>query len=217
MHDQQFFIRRLKRPLAVAVLLGTMVAGLQGCMGLAVGGAVMGTLAATDRRTLGAQTEDKAIVVKGESRVRNLIGSGGHVNVTSFNRKVLLTGEVRDQQMKEAVAREVSAIQGVQGIFNELEIGGSSSLTARSSDTLVTGKVKASLVDAQDVYANSVKVTTERGIVYLMGRVSLRESKRAAEIAAGVPGVYKVVKLFELIDESELQKMSSTPQAANTR
>lgn len=209
MHKVRSLGQRFRRPVAAAVLLGTLAVSLQGCMGLAVGGAVMGTLAATDRRTLGAQTEDKAIVLKGENRVRNLVGSAGHVNVSSFNRKVLLTGEVRNQQMKEAVAREVAAIEGVQGIFNELEIGGVSSLTARSTDALLTGKIKASLVDAQDVYANSVKVVSERGIVYLMGRVSMRESKRAAEIAAGVSGVYKVVKLFEIIDESELRTMSS--------
>lgn len=215
MHDLKTFGQAVRRPIIAVLLCGTIATSLQGCMGLAVGGAVMGTLAATDRRTLGAQTEDKAIVVKGEARVRNLIGSAGHVNVTSFNRKVLLTGEVRDQQMKDAVGREVAAIEGVQGIFNELEIAGASSLTSRSNDTLLTGKVKASLVDAQDIYANSVKVVTERSIVYLMGRVSVRESRRAAEIAAGVNGVQKVIKLFELIDESELQQMSSTPQSAS--
>lgn len=215
MHEVRSFGRRFYRPLAAAVVVGTLAVSLQGCMGLAVGGAVMGTLAATDRRTLGAQTEDKAIAVKGENRARNLVGGAGHVNVNSFNRRVLLTGEVPDQQTKEAVAREIAAIQGVQGIFNELEVGGVSSLTSRSNDALLTGKIKASLVDADDIYANSIKVVSERGIVYLMGRVSQRESRRAAEIAAGVPGVYKVVKLFELIDEAELRALSNAPAATS--
>lgn len=173
----------------------------------------MGTLAATDRRTLGAQTEDKAIAVKGETRIPNLIGGAGHVNVTSFNRKVLLSGEVRDQQTKAAVEREIAAIPGVQGIFNELEIAGASSYTSRSNDTLITGKVKASFIDADDIYATAIKVVTEGGVVYLMGRVTQRESRRAAEVAAGVAGVRKVVKLFELIDETELRNLASTTEA----
>jgi osmotically-inducible protein OsmY len=199
---------RLKRPLVAAVLCGAVVTSLQGCVEMAVGSAVVGTLAATDRRTFGAQTEDKAILFKGETRVANLVGGAGHVNVASFNRKVLLTGEVRDEAMKAAVEREVAAIEGVQSIINDLEIAGVSSFTSRSNDSLITGKVKASFVDAKDLYANSIKVVTERGAVYLMGRVTQREGQHAAEVARGVSGVNKVVKVFEYISEDDLRQLT---------
>jgi osmotically-inducible protein OsmY len=199
---------RLKRPLVAAILCGAVVTSLQGCVEMAVGSAVVGTLAATDRRTFGAQTEDKAILFKGETRVANLVGNAGHVNVASFNRKVLLTGEVRDEAMKANVEREVAAIEGVQSIVNDLEIAGVSSFTSRSNDSLITGKVKASFVDAKDLYANSIKVVTERGAVYLMGRVTQREGQHAAEVARGISGVNKVVKVFEYISEDDLRQLT---------
>ena len=203
--------QRVKRPLAVIALCGAVSVSLQGCIEMMIGGAVMGTIAATDRRTFGAQTEDKAIAIKGETRIANLVGSAGHVNVASFNRQVLLTGEVRDEEMKSAAGREAETIEAVKSVVNELEIAGLSSYTSRSSDTLITGKVKASFVDAQDLYANSIKVVTERGTVYLMGRVTQREGTLAARIASGVSGVHKVVKVFEYISEQELKELSNTP------
>lgn len=210
-------IKRVTRPLAAVILCGAVIMSLQGCVELAIGSAVMGTLAATDRRTFGAQTEDKAILVKGETRVANLVGNAGHVNVTSFNRKVLLTGEVRDEAMKAAVEREVSGIDGVQSIINELEVMGLSSLTSRSNDALITGKVKASFVDSKELYANSIKVITERGIVYLMGRVTQREGQLAAEIARSISGVHKVVKVFEYISDDELKQMSTESDNQNKK
>lgn len=201
--------QQMKRPLAAVALCASVLVGLQGCVGMMVGGAVMGTLAATDRRTLGAQTEDKAIAVKGELRIPNLVGDAGHVNVTSFNRRLLLTGEVRDAQMKAAVEREAQQIAGVKAVVNELEVAGPASYTSRANDTLITGKIKASFVDARDMYANSVKVVTERAIVYLMGRVTQREGERAASVAAGVSGVQKVVKVFEYISDEELGSLAN--------
>jgi osmotically-inducible protein OsmY len=203
---------RFQRVVLNAVLCGAVMVSLQGCIEMAVGTAVMGTLAATDRRTFGAQTEDKTIVVKGETRVANLIGGGGHVNVTSFNRKVLLTGEVRDAAMKDAVEREIAAIEGVQAVINELEVMGSSSFTSRSNDSLLTGKVKAAFVDAKDLYANALKVTTERSTVYLMGRVTQREGNLAAEVARNVNGVQKVIKVFEYISDDELRQLTKQPE-----
>lgn len=164
----------------------------------------MGGMSASDRRTLGAQTEDKAITLKGGKRIGDLIGDNGHVNINSFNRKVLLTGEVKDQQMKEAVEREAAAIEGVLSVVNELEISGTASVTSRTSDTIITGKVKASLVDTKDISANLYKVVTERGIVYLMGRVTQREGRIAGEVASGVSGVTKVVKVFEYIEDDKV-------------
>lgn len=199
---------RITRPLSAMLLCGAVITSLQGCVEMAVGTAVVGTLAATDRRTFGAQTEDKSILFKGETRVANLVGSAGHVNVTSFNRKVLLTGEVRDEAMREAVEREVNNIEGVQSVVNDLEVTLISSFTSRSNDSLITGKVKASFVDAKDLYANAIKVVTERGTVYLMGRVTQREGQLASDVARGVNGVRKVVKVFEYISEDDLRQLT---------
>ncbi|MBY0239527.1 MAG: BON domain-containing protein [Burkholderiaceae bacterium] len=194
---------KIQRPLAVVLLGAALASSLSGCVGLVAVGAVSGTLAASDRRTFGAQTEDKAIAVKAEVKFPNLVGGAGNVNIASFNRRVLLTGEVRDDDMRNAVEREVRAIEGVLSVTNELEIAGVSSYTSRSNDAILTTKVKASLVDAKDISANSVKVVSERGNVYLMGRVTQREGNIASDIARGVPGVYKVVKVFEYISEDE--------------
>lgn len=204
-------LRRLQRPVAIALLGGAMLSSLSGCVALVAGGAVAGTMAASDRRTFGAQTEDKSIAVKADVRIRNVVGDAGHVNVNSFNRKALVTGEVRDEAMKAAVEREVKGIEGVQSVVNELEIAGPSSYTSRSSDTLITTKVKASLVDAKDISANSFKVVTERGAVYLMGRVTQREANKATEIARGVDGVSKVVRVFEYITDEEWKQYQPNP------
>ncbi|QGZ40314.1 osmotically-inducible protein OsmY [Pseudoduganella flava] len=207
-------LRRLQRPVAIALLGGALLGSLPGCVALVAGGAVAGTMAASDRRTFGAQTEDKAIAVKADVRIRNVTGDAGHVNVNAFNRKALVTGEVRDQAMKDAVEREVKAIEGVQSVVNELEIAGPASYTSRSNDALITTKVKASLVDAKDISANSFKVVTERGVVYLMGRVTQMEANRASEIARGVNGVNKVVRVFEYISEEEYKQYQNTPAPA---
>ena len=209
---------KLQRPLMLSLLCAALAGSLSGCFAVVAGGAVTGTLAAADRRTLGAQTEDKAIEVKSEVNLPKIVGDAGHVNVNSFNRRALITGEVRDEAMKDAVEREVRGIQGVISVSNELEIAGPSSFTSRSNDALLTTKVKASLVDTKDISANSFKVTTERGTVYLMGRVTQREGQVAADVARGVSGVNKVVKIFEYISEDEwrsYQPKPSTTQAAN--
>jgi osmotically-inducible protein OsmY len=201
----------LMRPLTKAVLCVALLGSLSGCVGLMVGGAAMGAVATADRRTLGAQTEDKAIAVKAELRVPRITGEDAHVNVSAYNRKVLLTGEVKDEAMKAAVEREVRAIDNVESVINELVIAGPSSYTSRSSDALITTKVKASLVDMKTISAVSFKVVTERGTVYLMGRVTPREGQVAADVTKGVSGVQQVVKILEYITEEELRTMY--PQA----
>lgn len=214
--DLKHSLNAIRRPVAAALVCGAVLVSLQACVGIMVGGAVVGTLAATDRRTLGAQTEDKTIAVKGESRIPNVIGPNDHVNVTSFNRKVLLTGEVRDEAAKAAAEREAAAIEGVQSVVNELGIGGASSYTSRSNDTVITGKVKASFVDNKNLSANSIKVVTERGEVFLMGRVTQAEGNLAAEITRGVSGVMKVVKVFEYITDEEYRMLNTTPDNAQS-
>jgi osmotically-inducible protein OsmY len=197
----------MKAGLPKLILGAALLASLSGCVEMVVGGAVMGAVATADRRTLGAQTEDKSITVKAELRVPKVAGQDAHVNIAAFNRKVLLTGEVPDAAAKANVEREVRAIEGVQSVENELEVAGPSSYTSRSSDALITTKVKASLVDMKTISATSFKVVTERGIVYLMGRVTQREGQLAADITRGVSGVQKVVKIFEYISEDELRAL----------
>ena len=200
--------KQVQRPLAMSVLCGAMLASLSGCVALVAGGAISGTLAATDRRTLGAQTEDRAIEVKGGIKLNNVVGNAGHININSFNRRALLTGEVRDEAMKAAAERELRGIEGVLSVINELEIAGPSSYTSRSNDALITTKVKASLVDMKDISANSYQVVTEHGVVYLQGRVTQREGQIGADVARGVSGVQKVVKILEYLSEDELRAMA---------
>ncbi|GGE84280.1 BON domain-containing protein [Massilia psychrophila] len=199
--------RAFVRPVTKAILCAALLASLSGCVEMIVGGAVMGAVATADRRTLGAQTEDKTITVKAELRVPKIAGPDAHVNIASFNRKVLLTGEVANEAAKATVERDVRSIDGVQSIANELDISGPSSYTSRSSDALITTKVKASLVDMKTISASSFKVVTERGTVYLMGRVTEREGQLAADIARGVSGVQKVIKIFDYISEDELRAL----------
>jgi osmotically-inducible protein OsmY len=204
-------VKRLVRPPLVLSLSTAALVSLQGCVAVVVGGAVMGTLAATDRRTLGAQTEDKAIVLKGESAVNRALGDAAHVNVNSFNRRALLTGEVANEAAKASAERELKAVQGVVGVQNEIVIAGLSNFSSRSSDAVITTKVKASFVDTKGLYGSAFKVVTEASTVFLMGRVTPREGDLAARVAAGVNGVRKVVKVFEYITEDELKSMLATP------
>lgn len=197
--------------LSKLVLCTALAASLSGCVGMMVGGAVMGVAAAVDRRTLGAQTDDAAFEMKANKLISPIIGETGHVNVTSYNRKVLLTGEVTDEAMKQEIDRVVRAIDGVQNVVNELQVLGSTSITSRSADALITTRVKAGLVDMKTISANSFKVVTERGVVYLMGRVTEREGFVGAEVARKVGGVARVVKLFEYITEEELQAIEPAP------
>jgi osmotically-inducible protein OsmY len=201
--------QRITRTLAGVALAGVLTASLQGCVGVVVvGGVALGSLLATDRRTLGAQTEDKEIAAKASDRLSSMVGDAGHVDVTSYNRKVLLTGEVKDDKMKQDVVQEVKRIEGVQSVMDELEIGFPSSFGSRSDDALITGKISATFINEKKLNSNSIKIVTERGIVYLMGRVTEPEGKLAAELAAGVSGVNKVIKMFEYISEDELKKMT---------
>ena len=199
-------IRVRTTALLAAIAASTLMSA---CAPLVVGGAMLGgTLLATDRRTSGAQLEDQAIELKARNRVREVIGERGHVNVTSYNRQVLITGEVPTDADKAAVEQAVQRVENIRSTVNELAVGAASSLSSRSSDVILTSKVKASFVDAKDVFANAFKVVTERGTVYMMGRVTEREASRAVEIARGIGGVQKVVRVFEVVTEQELADMS---------
>lgn len=197
---------------ATVVCVASLSSLLGACVPLVVGGAAVGgAVVATDRRTSGAQLEDQGIELRAIGRINDNLGTRVHVNVTSYNRQVLLSGEVPSAQDKQLVEQIVSRVDNVRSVVNELAVLGASSLTQRSSDALITGKVKAAMVDSKDLFANPVKVVTERGVVYLMGRVTQREAGRATEIARSSGGVQKVVRLFEIISEEELRR--TLPQA----
>ena len=210
--------RRFLRTWATSLVLVTALgAGLSACAPLLFGGAAVGALMATDRRTSGAQIEDEGIELRSASRVRDSLVDRAHVNITSYNRQVLLTGEVPTAQDKQLVEQIVSRVDNVRSIVNELAVLGNTSLAQRSSDSLVTGKVKAAMVDAKDLFANAFKVVTERGTTYLMGRVSQREGDRATEIARGTSGVLKVVRIFETVGDEELKQLLPAPAPGDAK
>ncbi|MBC7601756.1 MAG: BON domain-containing protein [Ramlibacter sp.] len=194
---------------ALSVLATLVVAGaLTACAPLLIGGAAVGLMVSIDRRTPGTQVDDESIELKSGARMRELFGDNAHVNTTSFNRQVLLSGEVPSEQAKQQAEQALGRIDNVKGVVNELGVMGVSTLTQRSSDVLVTGKVKASLVDAQDLYVGAFKVVTERGTVYLMGRVTQREADRATQITRSISGVQRVVRMFEVMTEDELRQLA---------
>jgi len=197
------------RPLLVL----TLAAVLSGCAAVLVGGAVGGVMSASDRRTLGAQTEDAGIELKGASRIGSVFGDAVHVYVNSYNRKVLLTGEVKDEATKARVEAEIKNIENVQSVVNEIQVSlFLPGFSARSNDALISTRVRGALVGTKDIYSSSFKVITEAGVVYLMGRVSQREGDAGAEAARNIPGVAKVVKVFEYIDETEVKKPETRPE-----
>lgn len=208
MKNLSTFGLRIGQQLVLAV---ASVAALAACVPLVpfvIGGAVAGgILVATDRRTSGAQLEDEGIELRSNARIRETIGDKVHINVNSYNRQVLLTGEVPTAQDRQQAEQLVSKVENVRSIVNELGVLGNSTLPQRSSDSLVTGKVKAGLVDAKDLFANAFKVVTERGTTYILGRVSKREADRATEIARSVVGVQRLVRVLEIISEEELQQL----------
>jgi len=201
----QLLMKRLALSLCTVILLA---GALTACVPLVLGGAVGGgALIATDRRTSGTQLEDEGIELRASSRLRSELGERGHVNLTSYSRKILLTGEAPSEQDKKLIEQLVSRVENVNSVVNEIAVMSNSSLTQRSSDTLVTGRVKAMLIDAQDLQVNTFKVVTERGVTYLMGRVSQREADRATQVVRSTPGVLKVVRILDIISEAELARM----------
>jgi osmotically-inducible protein OsmY len=199
----RFASRLRSRSAAAAALAATVL--LAGCAPLLIGGAVVGgALVATDRRTSGSLVDDEIIELKARSRAGEVLGERGTVTATSYNRMVLLTGEVPTEADKARAEQVIARIDNVQAVVNEVTVGPMNTFGERSRDVLIAGKVKASIVDAKDLFANSIKVVVHRGTVYLMGRVTEREAVRASEVARGVSGVTKVVRVFEVLSEAEL-------------
>ncbi len=185
-------LNRTRRVVGTALAAATLAAALSACAPLIVGGAVVGGVMAVDRRTAGTQIEDEGIELRAAERVRESLGDRAHVNVTSYNRQALLTGEVATAQDRQVVEQLVSQVENVRSVVNDLAVMPPSTLSQRST------------------------VVTERNTVYLMGRVSQREANRATDIARGVSDVRKVVRVFEIVSEEELRRIAPQPAPVTT-
>jgi osmotically-inducible protein OsmY len=196
-----------RRALCLGLALAAAVTALSGCAPLIVGGAAMGgALMATDRRTSGTQVEDEGIEFKARQRIRSVAGDRSHVNITSYDREVLLTGEVFDAAAKTSIEQTVAQVENVRRVVNELEVMWPSTTADRLRDQVLATKIKATLVDAKDLSANAFTVVTERGAVYLMGKVTEAEASRAVELIRNISGVRKVVRVLQIITPEELER-----------
>ncbi|WP_442775273.1 BON domain-containing protein [Sphaerotilus montanus] len=199
---------RLSRPLSTLIAAAALCTSLAGCAPLLVGGAAVGgAMVVTDRRSSGVQLEDETIELKAGQRIRSVAGERSHVNVTSYQRQVLLTGEVYNEADKAAIEAAIGKIDGVKSVVNDLAVMWPSSTSERSRDLLLVGKIKATFVDAAGLASNAFTVVAERGVVYLMGRVTEEEATRAIELARTVPGAVKVVRLVDVITPEQLRNI----------
>lgn len=194
-------------------LVMLMSLGLSACAPVMLAGFAGTAMVASDRRTSGTQLEDETIELRGSARIRDALGERAHVNITSYNRQVLLSGEVATERDKQIVEGLLEKLENVKSVVNELSIMQPASLSSRSNDLLLSAKVKASLVDSRDLFANAFKVVVERGTVYVMGRVTQREATSATNVIRNVNGVNKVVRLFDIISEEELRNLLPPPPA----
>ena len=201
---------RLRNLLALALCAPI----LAGCFGAAAVGVGTGALMLTDRRNPETYVSDEGMELRASSRISEKYGDKAHVNVVSYNRMVLLTGEVPTEAIKADVEKIASGVPNVKSISNELAIAGPSSYGGRSNDSYITSKVKARFVDANKFAPNHVKVVTEAGVVFLLGLVTQAEANAAVEIARTTGGVQKVVRVFEIISPEQARTIDATPAAA---
>jgi len=202
----------MKKRLLTSLFLGaTLLPMLQGCFPVVAAGVTTGVLAVFDRRSIGTQTEDETIEWKSSNRVKEKFGDKVHLNYTSFNRKVLLTGEAPSDEMKAEVEQVVAGVPNVQGVYNEIAVAGLTTYSARSNDAYITSKVKGRFVDAGKFNAVHVKVVTEAGAVYLLGLVTQREADAAVDLTRTTSGVLKVVNLLEIISDAKARELDVPP------
>jgi osmotically-inducible protein OsmY len=195
------------------MLLAALVPVLAGCVGAAAVGVGAGSLMFFDRRQAEVQLTDEGIEIRAGNRISEKLGDRAHVNVTSYNRSVLLTGEVPDEAAKSEAEKIVAGVPNVKAITNELKLSTASTLTNRSNDAFITSKVKARFIDAGQFSPVHVKVVTEAGIVHLLGLVTQREATAAVEVARTTAGVRKVVRVMEIISEAEAKRLDPAPPA----
>jgi osmotically-inducible protein OsmY len=191
-------MRRMHLPsFPILAALALLAVFLQGCVEMAVVGAGTAALSAADRRTTGAQVDDEGIELRASNRVSERFGDKVHTNITSYNRIVLVTGEVPDAKTRDEIEKLIQVVPSVRGVTNDLQVAGGASLTSRASDATITGKVKARLFDSGQLNPIHIKVVTEASVVYLLGIVTEAEAKVAVEVARTTGGVRKVVKVFD--------------------
>ncbi len=206
----------MKKKLIAALLLGaTILPALQGCFPIVAAGVTTGVLATFDRRSIGTQTEDETIEWKAKSVVDEKLGDKAHLNFTSFNRKVLMTGEVPSDTAKAEAERLVTGVTNVQSVYNELTVGPATSFSNRSNDSFITSKVKSRSVDTGKFNPVHVKVVTEAGVVYLLGMVTQPEADAAINVARTTAGVKKVLNLLEIITPARARELDVT-QSSNS-
>lgn len=201
----------MKKLLLATTLIALSLPALQGCVTAVATGVGAGALMIVDRRNAETYLADEAIEIRAFNRINEKFADKVHVNVTSYNLKVLLTGEVPDAGIKDELEKAIAGVANVKGVTNEVTVGASSSFGARSNDTYITSKVKARFIDANKFQANHVKVVTEAGTVFLLGLVTRKEADDAAEIARTTADVKKVVRVFEYVQIREAQQLDSRP------
>jgi len=201
------------RRMALAALMVAAALCSAGCAPLLVGGAVAGgAMVASDRRSVGTQVDDQTIELRvGNALAEKFPGDRAHISVTSYNRRVLLTGEVPTEQAKLDAQAIAAKSENVAAVLNELHVGSVSTLANRNFDTALTSKVIAALAQAKDVPSGTIKVVSERSVVYLMGRVTEGEGEAAARAASRVSGVQRVVKHFDYLSEQEAAALATKP------
>jgi osmotically-inducible protein OsmY len=201
---------------AAAVAAGFLATSLSGCAPLLVGGAFFGTVkVATDRRTAETQVVDEAIELRSFNRLRSAVGDRGRVSATSYGRRVLLVGEVPTAEDKALAERAVASVDNVLRVINELQVMPTVPLNQRSEDVVITGRIRAQILDAQDLTSNAFKITTNRGVVYVMGVVTDRESARVTNMARTLPGVKQVINMVDIISEAELARIQAGAKRTN--
>ena len=202
---------------SLSLVWGALLLQLGGCIAvpaLMVGGGVgMGTMLATDRRTPGAVIEDRGIETKAAFRIREALGDAVHVNVSSYNRLALITGEVPDEKRKAQIEKIILDVENVQKTVNEVAIMENASTSARVQDGILASRIRVALIDEKNLIANAFKVTTERGVVYIQGRATAREIALMTEIVSGMPGVTRVVRMVDVLSEEDLSGMLPAPPA----
>lgn len=202
-------MQKHKLTLAAAALIIALPA-LQGCVpAVIVGGAAAGIISAHDRRSTGTQTDDETTEWKGFNRMPAQYKDASHVNFTAYNHVLLITGEAPSEEAKQAIGEMANKIEGVKLVHNELSIGSASSLASRSNDSFIDSKVKARLVDSNQISANHIKVVTEKAVTHLMGIVNEREAKVAVAVARTTDGVRKVVNVMEIVPETETRRIDN--------
>ena len=201
--------RKSRRALLLGLGATALLPMLAGCFPVVATGVSAGAAMISDRRTSGTYLEDESIEWKVSSRIRERFGNSVHVNATSYNRNVLLSGEAPNDTIRGELDGIVAGVEHVRGVINEVVVGPNSALTARGNDTLITSNVKARFVDAGRFSAHNVKVVTEANVVFLMGIVTRAEADAAAEVARTSQGVRKVVRVFEYISEEEARRLDN--------